>query len=48
MNIEIQDIILAIVIIGVLYWYFNVRGMTKCITFNANCDGVKCVKQKLN
>ena len=43
-----QDLILATIIIGICFWYFNIRGLTKCITYNPNCDGVKCIKEKLN
>lgn len=45
---ETQDLILAIIIIGALFWYFNIRGITKCITYNPTCSGVKCVKQNFN
>lgn len=45
---ETQDLILAIILIGVLFWYFNIRGLTKCITYNAKCKGVKCIKQNFN
>lgn len=44
---ETQDLIFAIIIIGVLFWYFNIRGITKCITYNPNCLEIKCIKQKL-
>jgi hypothetical protein len=43
-----QDLILAIIIISILFWYFNIRGITKCITYNPKCLEVKCLKQNFN
>jgi hypothetical protein len=45
---ESQDLILGIILVGFLFWYFNIRGLTKCITYNLKCDGVKCIKQKFD
>ena len=44
---ESKDLIYGLVILAVLYWYFNIRGLKKCITLNPKCDGVKCVRQKI-
>jgi hypothetical protein len=43
-----QDILLGIIIICLLYWYFNVRGITKCIIYNKDYDNIKCIRQKLD
>lgn len=45
---ETLDLILALLVISALFWYFNIRGSTKCITYNPECSGVNCVKQKFN
>ncbi len=45
---ESQDLILATIIIGAIFWYFNIRGMSKCITYNPKCTEVRCIKQKFN
>jgi hypothetical protein len=44
---ELQDLFLAILLLCVLYWYFNIRGLRKCITYNPMCDGIKCIKFKM-
>jgi hypothetical protein len=35
--------IFIIVILVILYWYFNVRGLSKCIIINPHCDDIRCV-----
>jgi hypothetical protein len=45
---DTQDLILAIIIIGVLFWYFNIRCTTKCIIYNPKCLDIKYIKQNFN
>ena len=44
---EFQDLLLAIIIVIILFWYFNIRGTTKCITYNSNCLELKYTRQKV-
>ena len=36
-NMKYIDIIMAIIIISILFWYFNIRGKCNCITYNKSC-----------
>jgi hypothetical protein len=47
-KMDTQDLILAIIIIGVLFWYFNIRCTTKCIIYNPKCLDIKYIKQNFN
>jgi hypothetical protein len=42
-----QEYLLALLITGLLYWYFNIYNKNKCIIIDRNCDGMKCIKQKI-
>ncbi len=44
---EIQDILLVLLIVGVSNWYFNIRGDTKCIIYNKKYDDIKCIRHKI-
>jgi hypothetical protein len=43
-----NEIILSLGLVGVLYWYFNIRGINKCIRIEQKCDDVniQCIKPK--
>lgn len=44
---ETKDLLLVSAIIGTMFWYFNMRGDSKCIVYNQKCEGATCVKQQL-
>jgi len=41
-----KEMIMVIILLGVLHWYFNIRGKTRCIPITPECDGVNCIKQE--
>ncbi len=45
---ESESVLVALGISVFLYWYFNIRSKSKCITLNQKCDSIKCAKQKNN
>ena len=46
-NINIKNIIMEniyiLVILVILYWYFNIRGLSKCIILRSTCDDISCI-----
>jgi hypothetical protein len=48
MYMDIKDSLLVGTIILIVYWYFNIRGVTKCIIYNRNCKNIRCIKEKNN
>lgn len=43
---DYDSIIVGVAITGLAYWYFNVRGKTKCIIMNKKCNETRCVLNK--
>ena len=41
-----KEIVYAILLLGIAHYYFNIRGLNKCITMNPVCTGIKCIKTK--
>jgi len=35
--------IIILVILIMLYWYFNINSLSKCIIINTHCDDIRCV-----
>jgi hypothetical protein len=40
---EYDSVVLALAMTGLAYWYFNIRGKTKCVVITKNCSGAECV-----
>jgi hypothetical protein len=36
-------ILVNLVILIMLYWYFNINCSSKCIIINTHCDDIRCV-----
>lgn len=41
---QIKDLIVAVLIILIFYWYFNIRGINNCIMCNTECSDAKCIR----
>jgi hypothetical protein len=39
-----KEELVAFAIIGLAYYYFNIRGNNRCIIMNPICDDTKCIK----
>lgn len=39
-----KNFLVILVILCVLYWYFNIRGKTRCITVVPECNDIECVR----
>jgi hypothetical protein len=39
-----KEILLTILFLGILYWYFNIRGLRKCVIILEECNDIKCHK----
>ncbi len=37
-----KELLLAFLILSLLYWYFNIRSVNKCIMFHPNCNYIQC------
>ncbi len=37
---------LALLVVSLLYWYFNISNENRCIVINQDCSNMKCIKQK--
>lgn len=40
-----KDFLILLLILAILYWYFNIRGKSKCLIIVPECDGIDCVKE---
>ncbi len=40
-----KDFLFVILLLGIFYWYFNIRGKTKCVMIIKECDGVDYVEE---
>ena len=40
-----KDYLIILIILCMLYWYFNIRGKTKCITIVPECNSIDCIKE---
>ena len=36
-----------LVLLVILYWYFNIRGKTRCITILQECTDIDCIKSNI-
>lgn len=43
---ETQDLLLSILLLGLIFWYFIIRGLNRCIIYELKCDNIKVIKQK--
>jgi len=39
-----KDFLVIIFLLIAIYWYFNVRGKSRCVTIVPECTDVDCVK----
>ncbi len=39
-----KDILIILVLLAVIYWYFNIRGKSKCITIIPEYSGIDYVE----
>lgn len=39
-----QDLVITIIIISILYWFFNINNPHKCITIEIPCNKLQCIK----
>ncbi len=37
-----KELLLAFLILSLLYWYFNIRSVNKCILFHPKCNYIQC------
>jgi hypothetical protein len=40
-----KDFLIQIVLLVILYWYFNIRGKTKCVTIVPEFNNVDYIEQ---
>ena len=43
---DYNSVVIGVAITGLAYWYFNIRGQTKCIIMTKKCDEANCVLNK--
>lgn len=39
-----KDILVIIILLLGIYWYFNIRGKSRCITIVPECSDIQCIK----
>jgi hypothetical protein len=39
-----KEILFTLILLIILYWYFNIRGKNKCVIVLEECDDIKCHK----
>ncbi len=42
---NMKDFLFVILLLGIFYWYFNIRGKTKCVMIIKECDGIDYVEE---
>jgi len=40
-----QNLIVILILLAVLYWYFNVRGKTRCIPIISEKENINYIKE---
>ena len=42
-----EEILLALTLVFLIYYYFNILEQSKCIVMNASCLGINCINNSM-